>query len=52
MGDSVAQHDTGSIENEFYKVTFNMWTGEITSLRDKATQWESLAARQRRRARA
>jgi alpha-mannosidase len=42
MGDSVAQHDTGSIENEFYKVTFNMWTGEITSLRDKATQWESL----------
>ncbi|MEW5976235.1 MAG: glycoside hydrolase family 38 C-terminal domain-containing protein [Acidobacteriota bacterium] len=44
MGDSVAQHDTGSIENNFYRATFNMWTGELTSLRDKASNWESLSA--------
>ena len=43
MGDSVAQHDTGSIENEFYRVSFDMWSGAMTSLRDKTTQWESLS---------
>jgi alpha-mannosidase len=43
MGESVAQQDTRSIENDFYKATFNMWTGEIISLVDKATNWESLS---------
>jgi alpha-mannosidase len=43
MGDSVAQRDVGSIENEFYRATFNMWTGELTSLRDKSAGWESLS---------
>lgn len=43
MGDSVAQHDTGSIENEFYRATFNMWTGELTSLQEKGSNWESLS---------
>lgn len=44
MGDSVAQHDTGFIENDFYRATFNMWTGEMTSLRDKSGNWESLSS--------
>jgi alpha-mannosidase len=43
MGDSVAQHDNGSIENEFYRATFHMWTGELTSLHDKQANWESLS---------
>lgn len=43
MGDSVAQQDTRSIENEFYRATFNMWTGEMTSLQSKAGNWESLS---------
>ena len=43
MGDSVAQRDTGFIENEFYRATFNLWTGEMTSLYDKSDNWESLS---------
>src|SRR5262245_16048611 len=43
MGDSVAQHDTGSIENEFYRVTSDMWSGAVTGRRGQATQWESLS---------
>jgi alpha-mannosidase len=39
---SAAQQDHGSIENEFYRATFNIWTGEMTSLVDKASGWESL----------
>ena len=31
------------IENEFYRATFNLATGEMTSLFDKAQQWEVLA---------
>jgi alpha-mannosidase len=41
---SAAQQDQGSIENEFYRATFNIWTGEMTSLVDKATGWEALRA--------
>ena len=41
---STAQEDQGAIENEFYRVVFNLWTGEITSLVDKASGWESLRA--------
>ena len=39
---SAAQQDQGSIENEFYRATFNIWTGEMTSLVDKASGWEAL----------
>ncbi len=41
---SAAQQDQGSIENEFYRASFNIWTGEMTSLVDKATGWEALRA--------
>jgi alpha-mannosidase len=41
---SAAQQDQGSIENEYYHATFNLWTGEMTSLVDKATGWEALRA--------
>ena len=41
---SAGQQDQGSIENEFYRATFNLWTGEMTSLVDKATGWEALRA--------
>jgi alpha-mannosidase len=41
---SAAQQDQGSIENEFYRATFNLWTGEMTSLVDKASGWEALRA--------
>ncbi len=34
--------DVGSIENEFYRATFNLWTGEMTSLILKENQWEVL----------
>jgi alpha-mannosidase len=35
--------DTGAIENEFYRITFNLWTGEMTSLVLKENNWEVLA---------
>jgi len=35
--------DRGTIENEFYRATFNLWTGEMTSLVLKENDWESLA---------
>ena len=34
----------GSIENEFYRATFNLWTGEMTSLVLKENNWQVLAA--------
>ncbi len=40
---STAQQDSGSIENEFYRATFNLWTGELTSLVDKERNWEVLS---------
>ena len=40
---STAQQDSASIENEFYRATFNLWTGEMTSLVDKETNWEALS---------
>jgi len=36
--------DTGSIENEFYRATFNLWTGAMTGLRLKQEGWEVLKA--------
>jgi alpha-mannosidase len=34
--------DSGSIENESYRATFNLWTGEMTSLLAKSANWEVL----------
>jgi alpha-mannosidase len=36
--------DRGTIENEFYRATFNLWTGEMTSLVLKESNWEALAS--------
>lgn len=43
-----ASHDTsledrGTIENQFYRAAFNLWTGEMTSLISKENNWEVLA---------
>ncbi len=35
--------DFGAMENEFYKATVNLWTGEITSLVLKRNHWEVLS---------
>lgn len=40
---SPAYEDTGSIENEYYRATFNLWNDAMTSLKLKATNWEALA---------
>ena len=40
---STAQQDSASIENEYYQATFNLWTGEMTSLIDKDGNWEALS---------
>ena len=39
---TAAQQDFGTIENEFYRAKFHLWTGEITSLVDKLQNWEVL----------
>ncbi len=36
--------DSAAIENEFYRATFNLWTGEMSSLVLKENNWEALAA--------
>lgn len=42
-GSSNSMHkDTASIENEYYRATVNLWTGEIKSLVIKSTGWEAL----------
>ena len=40
-----SHRDFGSIENEFYSLTFNLWTGAITKLIHKPTNWEVLGGR-------
>ena len=35
--------DSGSIENEFYRATFNLWTGEMTGLVLKENNWQVLS---------
>ena len=32
-----------TIENEFYRASFNLWTGEMSSLVLKENNWEVLA---------
>ena len=34
--------DHGSLENAFFRLSFNLWNGTITSLYDKTNQWEIL----------
>jgi alpha-mannosidase len=38
-----SHRDSSSIENEFYRATFNCWTGEMTSLYVKDGDWEALS---------
>jgi alpha-mannosidase len=35
--------DSATIQNEFYRASFNLWTGEMTSLVLKENNWEVLA---------
>ena len=37
--------DAGSIENEYYRMTFDLWTGEMKELYDKAGHWDVLGGR-------
>ncbi len=39
--------DTGTIENQFYRAAFDLWTGAMTSLELKSTSepWQVLADR-------
>ncbi len=40
---STSRDDFGTLENEFYKATVNLWSGEMTSLILKKNQWEVLS---------
>jgi alpha-mannosidase len=42
---STMHEDFGSIENEYYRATFNLWTGEMTKLQVKSGDWEALGGR-------
>ncbi len=37
--------DTGTIENEYYRISFDLWTGAIKELYDKAAHWDVLGGR-------
>jgi alpha-mannosidase len=37
--------DVGSIENEYYRVSFDLWTGAMKELYDKTTNWDVLGGR-------
>lgn len=40
---STMRDDRGVLENEFYRTSFNLWTGEMTSLLLKEDHWQALA---------
>jgi alpha-mannosidase len=40
---STSRDDFGTMENEFYEATVNLWTGEMTSLVLKKNHWEALS---------
>jgi alpha-mannosidase len=42
---STMHQDAGSIENEYYRITFDLWTGEMKELYDKSAHWEVLGGR-------
>jgi alpha-mannosidase len=37
--------DAGSIENAYYRMTFDLWTGEMKELYDKSAHWDVLGGR-------
>jgi alpha-mannosidase len=37
--------DIGSIENEYYRVSFDLWTGAMKELYDKSAHWDVLGGR-------
>ena len=39
---STLHEDFGSIENEYYRATFDLWTGEMTKLWVKSGGWDAL----------
>ena len=48
-GSPSAVHDTtredhGALENEFFRASFNLWNGDMTSLVFKQDKWEALAS--------
>jgi len=48
-GSPSAVHDTtredhGALENEFFRASFNLWNGDMTSLIFKQDKWEALAS--------
>ena len=47
LSDSTTHVDSGSIENEFYRATFDLWSGAMTSLELKSTTggWQVLGNR-------
>ena len=44
LSDSTTHVDSGSIENEFYRATFDLWTGAMTGLDLKSASgaWQVL----------
>ena len=43
-GTSTQHFDQGTLENEFYRATFNLWNGDLTHLTLKENGWEVLSA--------
>jgi alpha-mannosidase len=41
---SSGHEDQATLENEFYRASFNLWNGDLTSLVVKEGNWETLAA--------
>jgi alpha-mannosidase len=45
-GSSSTMHvDFGSLENEYYRASFDLWTGAMTKLQVKSGDWEALGGR-------
>jgi alpha-mannosidase len=42
---SPGYQDDGSIENEYYRASFNLWNAGMTSLKVKSNNWEALSGR-------
>ena len=42
---STMHEDFGSIENEYYRAAFDLWTGAMTKLRVKSGNWDALGDR-------
>ena len=39
-----SREDQGDLENEFFRASFNLWNGDLTSLVLKQDKWEALAS--------